>query len=229
MIIGSGLLAKGFKKKHKKSIIFAAGVSNSKETRSEEFLREKNLILKTLLEQQKNGFPFIYFSSIMSDLIDNDYYKHNLKMEELIRNNSNNYLIFRLPQVIGNGGNNENLINNFVKAIKNGEKVKLINRATRSIIDVDDVVRIVNFCKNKIKRKDFYGETINVSEIERISIDDLYLTLTKILNCNPNMGLDITEHNNWETKNSEIVNDAISYLKIEPYRYTINTLKKYIK
>ena len=39
------------------------------------------------------------------------YYHHKENMETIIESSALNYIIFRLPQVVGNGGNKNNLIN----------------------------------------------------------------------------------------------------------------------
>jgi hypothetical protein len=57
MIIGNGLIAKSFKKKKnyfKNVIIFASGVSNSKNTNLKEFKREEKLVKKLLKKKKKN-------------------------------------------------------------------------------------------------------------------------------------------------------------------------------
>jgi hypothetical protein len=56
MIIGNGLIAKSFKKEKnyfKNVIIFASGVSNSKNTNLKEFKREEKLVKKLLKKKKK--------------------------------------------------------------------------------------------------------------------------------------------------------------------------------
>ena len=56
MIIGRGLIASLFKENdYKNTIFFASGVSNSLEDNPQEFLREENLIKKTVEMMQKFG------------------------------------------------------------------------------------------------------------------------------------------------------------------------------
>ena len=56
MIVGKGLIAKAYKNfnLHKNIIIFASGVSNSKEFRKKEFARERDLLIKNLDKKKKN-------------------------------------------------------------------------------------------------------------------------------------------------------------------------------
>ena len=57
MIIGNGLIASLFTDCDQENIIFfASGVSNSLENKKEEFLREENLIRKTIAENPNKVF-----------------------------------------------------------------------------------------------------------------------------------------------------------------------------
>ena len=119
MIIGDGLIATAFLEKYDKDkniIIFASGVSNSQEINPSHFLREKKLLNKIILENP--NIKFIYFSTILIGYKNNPYYTHKKEMEDLIKKTSTNYIIFRVPQLIGKTGNNNNLINSLVNTIK---------------------------------------------------------------------------------------------------------------
>ena len=110
MVIGNGLLGNIFSldgSKYDDFLIFASGVSDSKNTDINSSKREEDLINKTLLENI--GLTFVYFSSILVDTINNDYYKHKLKMEELVKLKAEKYIIFRIPQIVGHLGNQNNL------------------------------------------------------------------------------------------------------------------------
>jgi len=158
MIIGNGLIAKTFDKYKysKKILIFASGVSNSQETSISSFLREEDMLKRVVQESQ--AYRVVYFSScdVKDESNNKPYYTHKRKMEELIINNSNNYAIFRLPQVIGRGGNNTNLINFLKNKIKNNEKFDLHLNHYKSIIHIKEVFRMCSFildndmCKAKV-------------------------------------------------------------------------------
>ena len=55
MILGNGLIAKVYKgfNFHKNILIFASGVSNSKEFRKKEFARERDLLIENLDKKKK--------------------------------------------------------------------------------------------------------------------------------------------------------------------------------
>jgi nucleoside-diphosphate-sugar epimerase len=230
MIIGSGLLGSGFLKMaedFEDCVIFTSGVSDSKETDIKEFDRERDLILKVLSRANVGvGLKFIYFSSILAGEIDNPYYNHNVEMEELVKSKSKNYIIFKLPQIIGELGNKNNLINYLKYNIKNFNNITIYKNVKRSIIDVDDIVKLVKYCKDKVNK-----EVINISDIEKIQITDLVYRIAEILTHNKVfMKVNFTEvSENWTTENSEIINEAIKALKIDKKGYTLKVLKKYIK
>ena len=140
MVVGNGSIAKLFIDEFKNNsdiVIFASGVSDSNEKRDNQFIREKELLVKTISE-----FPnskLVYFSSIFSNYVDNDYYRHKKNTEDFIKDNVSNYLIIRLPQVISNTGNQNNLVNFFINSIKQHKKVKIQKHTKRALVDVEDV------------------------------------------------------------------------------------------
>jgi UDP-2-acetamido-2,6-beta-L-arabino-hexul-4-ose reductase len=226
MVIGNGLISKSFKKlfnEDENVIIFASGVSDSQETNNDNFLRENKLLTETI--KNNTGKQIIYFSSIIVDFKSNPYYNHKKEMENLIKKMSKNYLIFRIPQLIGIDGNKNNLINYLIEKIKNKEKIIIYRDCKRSIMDIEDIFKFVNYCINKITNKIIY-----VSGIEKIFIIDLSKKIAYHLNENIIMEIKKKkENNNWVKLKSEIFNDFINTSKIEPYGYTEKILKKYIK
>jgi hypothetical protein len=102
MVVGNGMLARAFSDfaEDESKLIFASGVSNSGETIASEFQREVDLIKS--LAGIKN--QFIYFSTVSihdPELIHTPYVAHKLLIEKLVSESFVNYLIFRLPIVVG--------------------------------------------------------------------------------------------------------------------------------
>lgn len=151
-IIGNGLLARAFSNTIiDNSLIFCSGVSNSQEVQPEAFLREENLLKEAL--SKHNDKCFIYFSSVAAPTLANLYFKHKINMERLIKVSSNNYLIFRLPYVAGIALNTT-LFPTIVENIYLQKKFTVYKNATRTIVDIEDVVEIVNIiAKQSIKNK----------------------------------------------------------------------------
>ena len=225
MIIGSGLIASSFIESidlFDDCIIFASGVSSSKETSVLEFKRESNLILKTLIEN--DNLKFIYFTTILAGITNNPYYNHKQEMEDLIKSNSNNYLIIKLPQVIGENGNQDNLINFLKTSIINGEEISIYKDVNRSIIDVDDLTSIVYYIKNKVTNK-----TIYISGFEKIKVLDICKIIGGFLKIKPKIKLvDGDDYDNWEFSNSNIVDESMNKLESKRKGYIKRVLKKYL-
>src|SRR5690606_10434611 len=96
MIVGNGLIASAFQSSPLKDdpniVVFASGVSNSRETSKDEFLRERQLLLETI----NQGKLILYFSTCSvydPSQKDAPYITHKLEMEDLVRQ-SNAYRIF---------------------------------------------------------------------------------------------------------------------------------------
>lgn len=224
MIVGNGLLANGFIEEsfdHKKFIVFVSGVSDSKKTNEEDFNREKTLLLKTISENK--GLKLLYFSSILTGVQDNRYYQHKLEVEDIVKKNSKDYIIFRVPQIIGKGGNKSNLVNYLKQSLISGEEIIIFKNTYRSLIDIIDLVRIVNYCKDIVS-----CDTIYISDIEKIMVLDLLKNMSIFLGVNPKYKLIEGNDNNWSIKNSSIVNEAILKLRITTGGYTNEIIKKYI-
>tara|TARA_R110000824_G_scaffold28537_2_gene95768 strand:- start:7754 stop:8437 length:684 start_codon:yes stop_codon:yes gene_type:complete len=226
MIIGDGLIATAFLEKYDKDkniIIFASGVSNSQEINPSHFLREKKLLNKIILENP--NIKFIYFSTILIGYKNNPYYTHKKEMEDLIKKTSTNYIIFRIPQLIGKTGNNNNLINSLVNTIKNNQEFNVYGDVKRAIIDVVDLIDLVDYCRCKIT-----CTTVNISGIEKLSVIDLSKKIGYILNVEPSIKIqEKTEDDGWTLLDSDIFKQFLLALKIISKGYTERTIKKYIK
>jgi nucleoside-diphosphate-sugar epimerase len=224
MVVGNGLIAKSFKSYLEKDdvIIFASGVSNSSISEKDNisFQREKDLINEYLKYKDKK---FIYFSTCsISDVSKiNPYIEHKIKMEKLIESNHDNYLIFRLPIVIGVSDNNNTFFNNIKLKIIKGDTITIYNNISRYIIDVDDLSnilptfiendknRIINVCFNN---KDFVSNIIETME---------YILCKKCNKIFKDIGY------NSDIDNGYFISKLESMNYIFDTNYNINVLKKY--
>lgn len=145
MIVGNGLIANAFRNYDKENVVFfASGVSNSLENDRAQFQREEDLIRKTISENPDK--LFIYFSSCSiydSSKNTSFYVNHKLNMEHIIASECPKYLIARVSNAVGNGGNQNTLINYLINSIQNYNEINVHMDATRNQIDVSDVVLIV--------------------------------------------------------------------------------------
>lgn len=144
MIVGKGLLAQAFAPyfgDNPEIVVFASGVSNSLETREEEFAREHALLCQLLAKHAKR---FVYFGSCGVATAEADltaYMKHKKQMESLVLATRGG-LVLRLPQVVGRTDNHHTLTNFLRDRILSGEHFTVWAHAERNLIDIDDIAAI---------------------------------------------------------------------------------------
>lgn len=224
MIIGKGLIASLFSTEDRENVVFfASGVSNSSETDISQFQREENLIRETISQNQDK--LFIYFSTCSiydSSKTNSPYVLHKLKMEEIIKNNTQNYLILRVSNAVGNGGNANLLMNYLVRAIQNHETINVHTKATRNLIDAEDIKHLT---LHLIEQKE-YNKIINIAYPYNYTIIEILEILERfydtqlslnLLKSGSGYGIDIsyTEH---YFKDKNLINKEL---------YLENILKKY--
>ncbi|NQY08825.1 MAG: hypothetical protein HRT71_04825 [Flavobacteriales bacterium] len=181
MIIGRGLVAKSLKSFAKRDdiLIFASGVSNSSDTDSNNYEREEKL----LLDQQHTEATLVYFStcSIFDEDVNKTHYVvHKQKMEKLIEQKFSNYLILRLPSLIGKTDNPNTIFNFLSNSIKNQTNFNVHKHAYRYFVDVDDLEPILNLLFNKR----ISNETINIA-FDNIGIVDMVNKIGRQLDVEP--------------------------------------------
>ena len=186
MIIGSGFIAKNFKKKiilikKYRIALYASGVSNSKSINKNNFLRERRKIIS--YKNKINSMVFIYIStcSIFDPSRKNTaYVKHKLNMENVVKKNFNKFVIVRFPEVVGFNTNKNNLINFFYQKIINNNKFTLWMNSRRNIIDIDDAVKL---CLNYIKKIKNYKKIkleINIANTMYVSVVSIVNIIQKL-------------------------------------------------
>lgn len=171
MIVGRGLIASLFINDDREdAVFFASGVSNSLENRPEEFIREENLIRKTF--EENTDKIFIYFSTCSiydSSKTGSDYVLHKLKMEQLIKNSCERYLILRVSNAVGKGGNPNLLMNYLVRSIRNKETINVHTKATRNLIDAEDIKKITF----KLLDEQALNKIVNVAYTQNYAIIEI--------------------------------------------------------
>ena len=180
MIIGNGLIANLFKENDRENVVFfASGVSNSLETDKTAFLREENLIRKTIKENPNK--IFIYFSTCSiydSSKNGSSYVNHKLKMEQIVEELANQFLILRVSNAVGKGGNPNLLMNYLVNAFHQEKEITVHTLATRNLIDADDVKNITL----KFINENSFNKIINVAYLENFSTIQILEILEKHFN-----------------------------------------------
>jgi len=171
MIIGRGLIANLFTEIDLDEVVFfASGVSNSSETRKEEFLREQNLVEQTLVNNPEK--LFIYFSTCSiydSSKYNSLYVLHKLHIEEIIKEKAEHFLVLRVSNAVGRGGNPNLLMNYLYRQIITNQQLNVHQHATRNLIDVEDVkdITLQYIQSNRWNRivNVAYGENYFIPEI----------------------------------------------------------------
>ncbi|MEO9021283.1 MAG: hypothetical protein ABI237_16060 [Ginsengibacter sp.] len=170
MIVGSGMIANRFinYKNDKDRIIFASGVSNSKDTIEQNYLREFNLLNKTIKDYP--GKTLVYFSTCSvedEDLQNSRYVIHKKSIENFIKENTNDYYLFRISNLAGVSNNPYTLLNYFIFNILQNNTLTVWRNAYRNIIGIDDMYLIA---ENILEEKIFLNTTINIANPENYSV-----------------------------------------------------------
>lgn len=177
-VIGNGLVAKSLKDTEfsKDILIFASGVSNSKEYRSEEFAREKTLFKRVAYDHP--GSSIVYFSSTSVSLGGGSrYLAHKLEMEEVVKREAKNFFIFRLPQVVG-PVDNLTLVSFLTKRCLEGDSIDLYGSAVRNLLGVDELAKIVNIL---VEKEVGLNSAQIVASGSNVSVVDVALEVKSIL------------------------------------------------
>lgn len=171
MIIGNGLIAKSLHNiDHPETLFFASGVSNSLEKEQAAFDREF-LLLKQNIEQNPHK-KLVYFSTLSildQSKTDSLYTLHKKKLEKFIAESCDDFVILRIGNIVGAGGNPNTLFNFLKEKISHGEKFYLHKKARRLLTDIDDV-------------SGFLGENLNLLNRQTINFAFPYhYTLAEII------------------------------------------------
>lgn len=226
MVVGNGLVAKAFNQYLLRDdvLIYASGVSNSKEADPGAFAQEVQLIEDMLAAHPEK--TFVYFSTTSvgdASLKDKQYVRHKLYIESLIAGRSKAYHIFRISNIAGRTPNPHTIINFFVNQITTGQPFVLWKSAYRNIIDIDDVLRITS---HMIDHNERLNDIVNIAYPENISVPEIVHAIEDFLQKKGNYTLeDFGENYICSTEN---ITSFFSEEHIDPVRYLQLMLKKYI-
>lgn len=224
MIIGKGLIAKLFTDHDREDVIFfASGVSNSSETDPKQFKREENLVLKTLNENPEK--LFIYFSTCSiydSSKTNSLYVLHKLHMEELVKTHVGKYLILRVSNAVGKGGNPNLLMNYLVRSVAQNATITVHTQATRNLIDADDIKNITLW----LIEEQVFNKIINLAYPQNYSV----IEILEILERHYGKKLDINlvkAGSGYEISIADVEDYFQKAHAISKETYLLNMVKKY--
>lgn len=221
MVVGSGLLATQFMQFAGENdiVIFASGVSNSAETSLEAFSRESDL-----LEQYLHSNKFlVYFSTISiydPELTNSGYIRHKLSIEKQITSHGSDYLIFRLPQLVGSTSNPNTLTNALFNAILHHQIITVYQTACRYLMDVEDVGLLLS---KIIRTGSFRNNILDINFNNQIQIDNLLDIFEEVLNTKTQRQK-VLKGGCYTTNNDAF----ISFLKAENFNYPPDYIKNVI-
>jgi len=187
MIIGSGFIAKNFKKEKKLikkygMVIYASGVSNSRSINKNNFLREKNKIISSKNKVKSKILVYISTCSFFDPSRKNTAYaKHKLNMENVVKKTFKKFVIVRFPEVVGFNNNKNNLINFLYQKINNNKKFKLWSNSKRNIVDIDDAVKLCLTYIKSIKNFKKINLQVNIANTFFFSVISIVNTIEKLI------------------------------------------------
>lgn len=224
MVIGNGLIASLFKENYRNDVVFfASGVSNSLEKEEKEFLREEDLILKTLKENP--GKIFVYFStcSIYDSSKNGSFYVlHKLKMEQIIKNKAKEFLILRVSNAVGKGGNPNLLINYLLRCAKEGNTINVHTKATRNLIDAEDVKKITE----KLLGESSLNKIVNLAYLQNYSVVEILEIIERFYH--KKLDLNLVKNGSGYDINIPEIEDYFRENQLTAKEdYLMNILKKY--
>ena len=231
-IVGSGFIAKSFIK-HEEFFsklgvyAYAAGVSNSLCKEKELFIKDKNRLNEFSKTIEEDG-TLLYFSTCSIDdpsRNQNFYIQHKLDIENFIKKNFKKFLIVRLSEVVGKSTNSNTLVNFFFDKIKKKEKFDLWADANRSIIDIEDVVKVlIDFLSNN---KLITNQIINIANPKMSTAFHIVKILENITQTKAKYNMISKGEKNWNI-NTSAINNSLKRCDIKFKKdYLENLLKKY--
>jgi nucleoside-diphosphate-sugar epimerase len=98
-------------------------------------------------------------------------------MENLVINNAISCNIFRLPQIVGIVFNNT-LVSHFTKLISQNFPIKLQSRATRNLVDIRDLARVIAFL---VQRNMAVGVPQNIASSTQVPVTAIVQEIASLL------------------------------------------------
>lgn len=160
-------------------VLFASGVSDSKNASVQDFERERNLIIETAGKYPK--MSLIYFSTCGiydPDMQNTAYVQHKLAMENLIQQITDSHIIFRVSNIVGFSDNKNTIFNFFINRLLNHEKISVWKHAYRNFIDIENVAEYASIFLEDYSQ--WKNRTLNIAMKENTSVLELVYTLVDV-------------------------------------------------
>ena len=204
-IIGSGFIAKNFLKidkfiKKSNYLIYCAGISNSKIFSKFELKRELKTFNKFTERNYKRKLIYISTADIKNNLKKKDLYiKNKILIEKIIKKKFKEYIIIRLPQIIGYSNNKNTLINYFYNNIKKNKKIIINVGVKRNILDIEDVTKVLKLI---LSDNNSYNRVVTLSNKYSVNPIEIVNIFEKKLNKKAKITFVKTNKQKWLIKNT---------------------------
>ncbi|MEG2803310.1 NAD-dependent epimerase/dehydratase family protein [Stenotrophomonas sp.] len=181
MIIGRGLVATAFSGQWQHdpgTVIVAAGVSNSAEHDRAAFEREEALLDEVFASDVQRHI--VYFGSCAvgnPDERKTPYLQHKAAMEARVLADPRGR-VFRLPQVVGEGGNPHTLTNFLCARILSGEPFDVWAKAERNLIDIQDVAALGT---HVLQHAEDYPRMMSLADIQSTNMLQIVRCMESVL------------------------------------------------
>lgn len=192
MITGSGLIANALRDTFDNDetvILFARGVSNS--SCEDNAAYERELAMIHSFSSIAKDKIFVYFST--TSVFDEEkqhtkYVQEKKKFEKIIASTFAKSIIVRLPIIVGKSNNENQFFGYLLRAIKNGEQINVHKYASRYLIDVADLSKIVTYIIEYYNDKLVSGNfTIDVCGDYPTPVDNIITMLAKAIGVQPDL------------------------------------------
>lgn len=184
MIVGTGLIARAFLRRKARLdnvCVYAAGVSNSTCSDEREYVRDR-LRLQKSMATLDGSVLLVYFSTCSVEdpwSKAGRYVVHKRDLEHMVEDRNGPSVVIRASQVAGFTPNPHTILNYLYARISRSERFDLWQRASRNIVDVEDVERIV---ADLIRNESLRSGTVNVANPHNSSIAQIVAAFEKIKN-----------------------------------------------
>lgn len=184
-IVGGGFLAGSLRPiahRHPDTVVvLAAGVSWASGVSDADFAREADLLESVAQRCAAEGRRLLFFSTAATGMYGRvqgparedapatpctPYGKHKFSLEQRLRSSGADHLILRLSHLVGPGQPDHQLVPSLIGQMRRGT-VTVQRSATRDLIDVDDVIRVID----RLLAQGISERTVNVASGESVPVD----------------------------------------------------------
>jgi nucleoside-diphosphate-sugar epimerase len=184
MVIGNGTMAKAFAgfADNDEFLIFASGVSNSKETKKEAFEREITLLQETLQRYPQSHIVYFGTCSVYDTEEQlSSYVQHKQFAEQIVQQIAHNYTIFRVSNVVSSTVHHTTIFSYLAYHIKNNLPFKLWKNAYRNFLGVHDIEKLITYLLKQPQLS--HNQIINMANPQNYKVLAIVEAMEKFFQC----------------------------------------------